>query len=103
MQNDYMERTHNGTTFVGSDVTIFQALALAQALKLYATTGMQINRAYTPTAMLRAASSFTGQRYKRGQYMEAAAGLQNLAEWMKQNPRVDDTPLRYVTTNGASI
>jgi hypothetical protein len=64
---------HGGATFQGKDgVRLFQAIALKGGLKLYAATGMKPNRAWTPTAMLKLAESFTGKRYKRGQHQQAA-------------------------------
>jgi hypothetical protein len=90
--SDYLERTHNGTSFSGSDAYIFAASGLAKALKLYAQTGMQVNRAYTPTAMLKAATSYTGNRYKRKtmDYLQAHDDLMAVVDFMKAHPRVDD-------------
>jgi hypothetical protein len=85
--NDYLERTKGGTSFVGSDVDIFRALALATALDFYAKTGMKANRAYTPTAMIKAANEMTGHVYRRGQYTAAALALRELADRMKSEPR----------------
>jgi hypothetical protein len=61
-------------------VHIIQAKVVAHALRLYVRTGLQANRAYTPAAMLRTASSITGQQFKRGQYTQAAAALDTWAE-----------------------
>lgn len=48
-------------------------------MRLYAKTKMQVNRAYTPTAMLAFANrelGLTGKKmFKRGQYAEAAEAL----------------------------
>lgn len=64
------------TTFNGPDqVRVYQAIVLRQALRMYATTGMKPNRAWTPTAMLRLASSLTGRTYRRGQYLVAATDI----------------------------
>lgn len=71
--------TPGGTVFSGPDaVAIFRATAIASALKLYANTGMKMNRAYTPTAMMKAAHQITGLKFKPRQYLEAAAALK---EW----------------------
>lgn len=71
------------TTFTGPAATsTFQAVTLKSALKLYAKTGMRVNRAYTPTAMLKTAGKITGATYKRGQYAEAIAGLE---AWIAEN------------------
>jgi hypothetical protein len=56
-------------------INVYQATALASALKLYAQTGMKPNRAYTPKAMLAKASELTGQTFKRGEYLAAAGAL----------------------------
>lgn len=85
--SDYRERTNNGTSFTGSDVGIFQALAIASALDLYAKTGMKANRSYTPTNMLKMANQITGHNYKRGQYSAAAAALREWADRAKAAPR----------------
>jgi hypothetical protein len=44
---------------------------------------MKPNRAYTPTAMLKAASAMTGEAYKRGEYEKAATDLTALADEMQ--------------------
>jgi hypothetical protein len=62
------------------EVNIIRAKVVAHALRLYARTGLQANRAYTPSAMLRTATDITGQRFKRGQYTQAAAALDTWAE-----------------------
>lgn len=85
--NDYGTRTKGGTSFADSDVEIFATLALASGLRLYAATGMKPNRAYTPTAMLKAAGHYTGKVYKRGQFEAAAADLVNYANVLKATDR----------------
>ncbi len=55
--------------------TKFQAIAIRQALILYAKTGIKANRAYTPTAMLAAAQRITGKTFRRGQYIQAAEAI----------------------------
>jgi hypothetical protein len=82
----YME-THTRkrvmTSFTGTPaVNTYQAIALKSAIKIYAKTGMKVNRAYTPTAMLATAGKITGAVYKRGQYDAAVAGLQT---WIDAN------------------
>ena len=70
-------------TFTGPHgVETYRAIVLKTGLKLYAKTGMKPNRAWTPTAMLKAASSITGKSYKRGHYHEAA---NDLDAWLKIN------------------
>ncbi len=60
---------------VAIDVQIYRALALKHGLILYDKTGMKPNTQWTPTAMLKAATGFTGTVYKRGQYLKAATDL----------------------------
>lgn len=75
---------HGSTSFVGADaVSVFRALSIASGLRFYAKTGMKINRAYTPSNMLRAATEITGKKYKRGEYERAAADLTAWAQTMK--------------------
>jgi hypothetical protein len=66
-------------------VQAFQAIAIAHALRFYAKTGMKVNRMYTPTAMLKVATSITGKKYARGAYVEAADDLQAWADLMKSS------------------
>ena len=74
----------SASSFVGRDaVSLFAAAALQSALGLYAKTGMMVNRAYTPSAMLAAASRTTGKTYKRGQYQQAADDLKVWCDAMK--------------------
>lgn len=60
-------------------ISAFAAITLAHALKLYARTGMKVNRAYTPANMMRTASAWTGQSFKARDYMAAANALLALA------------------------
>lgn len=71
---------NGGMTFTGRGVEVYRAKVIAMGLRLYARTGMKPNRAYTPTAMLKAATAITGGRFKRGQYLAAAAALDIWAE-----------------------
>jgi hypothetical protein len=74
------------TTFSGtSAVNVFGMLTLASGLRLYAKTGMQPNRAYTPTAMMRAASTYTGQKFKARDYLGAADALTAAAHVLRSN------------------
>lgn len=68
-----------GMTFTGRGVDVFRAKVIASGLRLYAKTGMRPNRAWTPTAMLKAANALTGHVYRRGQYEAAACALDELA------------------------
>jgi hypothetical protein len=64
--------------------TIYQCIVLAKALEVYAASGLRVNRAYTPSAMLRTANRLTGHVYRRGQYRAAAAALRELADRIHQ-------------------
>ena len=59
-------------------IQAYQAITLKHAIKLYARTGMKVNSAYTPKAMLAKASELTGQVLKRGQYDLAVIYLDTL-------------------------
>lgn len=70
-----------GVLFAGPvAVNVYRATAIGAALRLYAKTGLKVNRAYTPTAMLKAANEITGQSFKRGQYAEAGEALRTWAQ-----------------------
>lgn len=58
----------NGSAaYIGPDaVSLFRATLIKHAIDLYVTTGVKVNRAYTPSAMLATASAITGKPYKRG-------------------------------------
>ena len=64
------------TTFTGDQVSVFAMITLKSALSLYAKTGMRVNRAYTPTAMMRTASRMTGRTFKARDYAGAIAALE---------------------------
>lgn len=67
--------------FVGRGaVEVYRAAVIASGLRLYAATGMKPNRAYTPSAMMRAARSITGRAFKARDYEGAAAAL---SEWVQ--------------------
>lgn len=66
---------------------IYQAMVIRSALRLYAKTGMQVNRAYTPSAMMRTARRITGVKgLKSRDYAGAAAALD---EWITTEGRGD--------------
>lgn len=46
-------------------INAFRAATLKAGLKLYARTGMKPNRAWTLSAMLKAATEYTGEKYPR--------------------------------------
>lgn len=63
-------------------VDTYRAIAIRSGLRLYIKCGMKPNRAWTPTNMLRVAGQITGNVYKRGQYEQAIADLD---DWIKAN------------------
>lgn len=69
-----------GTTFVGPDaINLYRAIYLKQALVMYARSKMLMTRGATPGFMLVEATKYTGHKYKRGAYTEAA---KDLADWI---------------------
>ena len=68
--------THMTICFNGpAAVNVYAMTTLSTALQLYAKTGMQVNRAYTPKAMMAAAATYTGQKFKARDYLGAAEAL----------------------------
>lgn len=80
------------TGYVGPDAAkCFQAIVIANALRLYAKHRMMANRQWTPTRMLAMATRFTGIAYRRGQYEEAAFHVQRWVDEMKAAlPKVEE-------------
>jgi hypothetical protein len=69
------------TSFVGpAQIEIYRATVIGSALKLYAKTGLKVNRAYTPKAMMQAAEQITGQKFKARDYQGAADALKVWAD-----------------------
>lgn len=62
---------------------IYRAIAIAKGCKLYARTGIKPNRAWTPTAMLKAVADITGTTYKRGDLLLAHDDLMAILEITK--------------------
>lgn len=94
MQQQSHIQSHAGgaISFVGADATkLYSATVLKSALRLYAKTGMKVNRAYTPSAMLAAAERITGKTYRRGQYQQAQDDLQTWCDTMSAAlPKLDE-------------
>jgi len=63
-----------------TQVDRIQASILASALEMYHKHKIKVNRAYTPSNMLQTATNITGEKFKRGQYLEAAKALRTYAE-----------------------
>jgi len=61
----------------------FQCLVLAAAIDLYASTGIKANSSYTPSNMLRTATSITGKKFKRGQFEAASEALRTHAKTLQ--------------------
>lgn len=81
MNSTITKTDSNAVVFAGRPaVEVFRAKTLATALRLYAKTGMKVNRAYTPTNMLATATAITGEKFKRGQFEQAAEALTKWAE-----------------------
>lgn len=59
---------------------IYQALALAAGLKIYAKSGMLPNRAWTPKAMRETAQRITGRTFKARDYLGMAEALRAWAD-----------------------
>jgi hypothetical protein len=57
------------------DPSAYQRLVLAKALEVYDRTKMQVNRAYTPSNMMRTAERLTGMKFRPRDYVGAAAAL----------------------------
>jgi hypothetical protein len=65
-----------GMTFDGpAAVNVYRMTVIASALRLYAKTGMKVNAAYTPKAMMATAAALTGQKFKARDYLGAADAL----------------------------
>lgn len=76
------------TTFTGiSGIGAYQALTIAHALELYHKHKMKVNRAYTPSAMMRAASQITGAKFAPRDYAGAAAACRQVAETLARAAR----------------
>ena len=85
IMESYVTVTNGKTTgFIGPDaVMLFQTIALRHAIDFYINHKMRVNRAYTVSAMLDAASRTTGNTYKRTQLAKASLDLQKWIHAMK--------------------
>jgi len=74
------------TSFSGPEaVNVFAMITIASGLRLYAKTGMKPNRAYTPKAMMAAATRYTGLTFKARDYLGAADALKAAADKLAGN------------------
>lgn len=93
MSNPDITITKHGTVYAGGDaVGLFRARIVASGLRLYARTGLQPSRSFTPTAMLAAAKTITGKGYARGAYLRAADDLDLWASTMQSALSVEVRP-----------
>ena len=91
---DRIEYDDNGNarSFVGAGaVDVYAMAVLAAGLRLYAKTGMKPNRAYTPKAMMAAASRHTGQTFKARDYLAAADALTAKVQTEKERIAAENT------------
>ena len=73
-----------GTTFAGPDAaSLFAAIAMRGALRMYHKCKIIPSRGVTPTKMLASAGRICGKTYKRGQYQQAIDDLTVWIETMK--------------------
>lgn len=80
-----------GTTFAGKDaVNLYRASWLRQGLIMYARSKMLMTRGATPSFMLAEASKYTGHKYKRGAYLEAAKDMEDWIATMEAALPVTD-------------
>ena len=63
------------------DPYIYQAAVIRQALTMYKKTGMKVNRAYSPKAMMLTAERITGKTFKARDY---AGAIDALNEWIAE-------------------
>lgn len=54
--------------FTGDQIVVVQAMTIRSAIRLYARTGMQANRAYTPKNMRLTCEKITGKAFKSRDY-----------------------------------
>ena len=60
--------------------SIYQAIVIKGALKLYANTGIKANRDYTPKNMMAMVLKITGKKLKARDYMGGVAALEGWLE-----------------------
>lgn len=78
------------TSFSGGiGMRVYRATIIAHALRFYAKTGMKVNSAYTPKAMIAAAREMLGPEHhiKARGYLHAANELERLAQKLAPEAR----------------
>jgi len=85
--------SRGGTMFAGPDaVSLFRAITLRAALRLYARTGIKTTRGAGPKVMLTIAKEYTGKTYKgTAKFDDAIADLDTWIATMKAAMPVTDT------------
>lgn len=61
--------------YTGNAVNLVAMRTLASALRAYGKYKLRMSRHLTPTTMLKRATEVTGKKYKRGEYLRAAADV----------------------------
>lgn len=90
MSNPDVSHGPGGTMYAGPDaMSVVRATYLVSGLRLYAKSKMLLTRNATPTAMLAMATGFTGKKYKRGQYEQAADDVKVWSDLMKSGLQVE--------------
>ncbi len=74
------EETTTQTAVVYTDADIFRAIVIKNALLAYSRSGMKVNRAYTPTAMIDAARQITGKKLAARDYIGASLAI---GQWLE--------------------
>lgn len=75
MDNNEITLRADGTVsmYTGKDaVNVFRARVLASSIRLFAKTGLKPTRGVSGRAMLDMATTYSGKKYKRGEYERAA-------------------------------
>lgn len=75
MDDSAVTFSNGGVTFTGDAVRLFQAKVVRRGI-MACQKGLRLNRAYTPTNLLRVTGGIVGKTYKRGQLPVALADLE---------------------------
>ena len=95
--SEIVHHKSGGITLAGPDaVNLYRAITLRQGLVMYAKHKMLLTRGATPTFLLATATEYTGHKYKRGAYLEAAKGMDDWIATMKAALPVTDERVPYV-------
>lgn len=57
-------------------IDLYRSIVIAKALRLYAKTGIKVNRDYTPKNMMAMATKLTGKKFAARDYLGAAEALE---------------------------